>query len=353
MIGEALKSAEEEEMPSDERRPCGTGENAEGLAASTNLTAENVGEGFDKLSVLSRIANISASSLDLGQALEMSLKLALEATNSTRGAIFLVRENGESIELATSQGIKGMQGDGEECFVGARKLTTLLAKDSHAQVKHWLDMTGCTRCFFLTIRDSLRGIFLLNPQTTDEDFLKTLMTEISFGIEIARLLRDAITDTTTGLFMKRYFQIQLDTETKRAQRYKMGLSLLMLDIDHFKAVNDTCGHPFGDVVLREIAQIITRSVRKTDVVARFGGDEIVIILPDASKESARMVANRILKGVQKKEFQHEDKKIRLTVSMGIANMAADEPMSSEQLLRLADAALYKAKEAGKNTVHIA
>jgi diguanylate cyclase (GGDEF)-like protein len=194
---------------------------------------------------------------------------------------------------------------------------------------------------------------LLNPETKDEGFLSTLMTEISFGIEIARLLRDAITDTTTGLFMKRYFQIQLQTETKRAQRHKMGLSLLMLDIDHFKTVNDTCGHQFGDVVLKRIATIIAHSVRKTDIVARYGGDEIVIILPDASKESAKMVADRILKGVQEEEFQFEEKKIRLTVSIGISNMTGGEPMSPEQLLRLADSALYRAKDAGKNTVHIA
>jgi diguanylate cyclase (GGDEF)-like protein len=126
----------------------------------------------------------------------------------------------------------------------------------------------------------------------------------------------------------------------------------MLDIDQFKTVNDTCGHQFGDLVLREIAKIITGSVRKTDVVARYGGDEIVIILPDATKESAKMVADRILKGVREKEFHYENKTIGLTVSMGISNMSGEEPLSSEQLLRLADSALYKAKEAGKNTIHV-
>ncbi|MDY6950321.1 MAG: GGDEF domain-containing protein [Thermodesulfobacteriota bacterium] len=351
MASGATSSQEKKIVRHKQRRPGGSG-NAVGLVTSVDSITENSAKGFDKLSILSRIADISASSSDLGQALDTSVKLALEATESTRGAIFLVREDGESIELATSQGIEGMERVGEGCVVGARTLPTVLERDPEVQVQQWLDLTGCTRCFFLKIRDSLRGVFLLNPKVEDEEFLQTLMTEISFGVEIARLLRDAITDTTTGLFMKRYFQIQLDTETKRSQRYKMGLSLLMLDIDHFKMVNDTCGHQFGDLVLREIAKIITRSVRKTDIVARYGGDEMVIILPHASRDSASMVANRILKGVEEKEFQYEGKSVRLTVSMGISNMTGEEPLSSEQLLRLADSALYKAKEAGKNTVYV-
>ncbi|MDY6987107.1 MAG: GGDEF domain-containing protein [Thermodesulfobacteriota bacterium] len=351
MDGGATSGEEKQMVRQGQRRP-GAGDNTVGLVTSVDSITKNSAKGFDKLSILSRIADISATSSDLGQALDTSVKLALEATKSTRGAIFLVRENGESIELATSHGIEGMERVGEECFVGTRTLPTVLERDPEVHVQKWLDLTGCTRCFFLKIRDSLRGVFLLNPNVEDEEFLQTLMTEISFGVEIARLLRDAITDTTTGLFMKRYFQIQLDTETKRSQRYKMGLSLLMLDIDHFKTVNDTCGHQFGDLVLREIAKIITRCVRKTDVVARYGGDEMVIILPDATRESASMVANRILKGVQDKEFQYEGKSVKLTVSMGISSMAGEEPLSSEQLLRLADSALYKAKEAGKNTVYV-
>ena len=343
-------SSEEKQVVRQKQRRLGAGENAVGLVTSVDSITENSAKGFDKLSILSRIADISASSSDLGQALDTSIKLALEATNSTRGAIFLMRETGEGIELATSHGIEGMERVGEECFVGTRRLPTALERDPEVHVQTWLDLTGCTRCFFLKIRDSLRGVFLLNPSVEDEEFLQTLMTEISFGVEIARLLRDAITDTTTGLFMKRYFQIQLDRETKRSRRYKVGLSLLMLDIDHFKMVNDTCGHQCGDLVLREIGKIITGSVRKTDVVARYGGDEMVIILPDATRESASMVANRILKGVQEKEFRYEGKSVKLTVSMGISNMTGEEPLSSEQLLRLADSALYKAKEAGKNTV---
>jgi diguanylate cyclase (GGDEF)-like protein len=323
------------------------------LATTMNSMADNISRSFDKLSALNRLAGILASTFDLGQALEISLSVAMRGTGSTKGAIFLVLGNEERMELAASRGIEDMRTVDEACVIGDRRLPTVLGRDPKAHVNEWLEMTGCTRCFFLTIKDSLRGVFLLNPEVGDEEFLDTMMTEISFGIENARLFRDAITDSTTGLFMKRYLQIQLDTETRRSQRYRRGLSLMMLDIDGFKEINDTHGHQFGDLVLIEIAKIVTHSVRDTDVVARYGGDEIVVVLPDSTKDMARVVAERILRTVWLKEFRYKDKKARVTVSIGISNMTGAEAVSSEELLRLADAALYMAKGAGRNTVHMA
>jgi diguanylate cyclase (GGDEF)-like protein len=337
------------------------------LAESVNTMAESLRKNFDKVSTLNRMAdvlsstlnlrlkmaNILLATLDLRTALEMSLNLALQVTKSAKGAIFLIRERKRRLELGTSQGIEGMQVLGDECFVGEQKLNTAMQKDLDAQIKEWLDITGCTRYFFLKIKDNLQGVFLLSPEVGDEAFLNTLMAEISFGIENARLFRDATTDSTTGLFMKRYFKIQLDTEAKKLQMYKRGLSLLMLDIDGFKQINDTYGHQFGDLVLIEIAKIITHSVRDSDMVARYGGDEIVIILPDSSKENARMVADRIRAAVEAYKFPYEEKTVRITVSIGLSHMTVEEPVPSEQLLRRADAALYEAKEAGRNTIQVA
>jgi len=367
-IDEVVKVAEEIAGGDYDHRIEVTKKNEMGLLATTmNTMAESLRKNFDKVSTLNRMAdvlsstlnlrlkmaNILLATLDLGTALEMSLNLALQVTKSSKGAIFLIRDEEQSLELGTSQGIEDIRLVGGECLVGDRKLNTVLEKDLDAQIKEWLDITGCTRYFFLKIRDNLSGVFLLSPEVEDEAFLNTLMAEISFGIENARLFRDATTDSTTGLYMKRYFQIQLDTETKRAQMYERGLSLLILDIDGFKKINDTYGHQFGDLVLIEIAKIITGSVRDSDMVARYGGDEIVIILPDSSKENARMVADRILLAVEHHEFPYENKNVQITVSIGISHMTAEDPISSEQLLRLADSALYKAKEAGKNTIHVA
>jgi len=323
------------------------------LATTMNHMAESISRSFDKLSTLNRMASILASTFDLGQALEISLSTAMGATRSTKGAIFLVRGNEKYLELAASRGIEEMRSVDEGYSIGDKRLTTVLGRDARVHVNEWLQLTGCTRCFFLTIKENLRGVFLLNPQIGDEEFLDTMMTEISFGIENARLFRDAITDSTTGLFMKRYFQIQLETEAKRSQRYKRGLSLLILDIDDFKDINDTYGHPFGDLVLKEVAKIVSRSARETDVVARYGGDEIVVILADATKEMARVVADRILRTVGLHEFRYGKEKASVTVSIGVSYMTGQRPVSPEELLRLADAALYRAKEAGKNSVYIA
>jgi len=323
------------------------------LASTMNQMAESISRSFDKLSTLNRMASILASTFDLGQALEISLSAAMRATRSTRGAIFLVRGNEQYLELAASRGIEEMRSVDEGCSIGDKRLTTVLGRDPRVHVNEWLEMTGCTRCFFLTIKESLRGVFLLNPEVGDEEFLDTMMTEISFGIENARLFRDAITDSTTGLFMKRYFQIQLQTEAKRSQRYKRGLSLLILDIDDFKDINDTYGHPFGDLVLKGVAEMVSRSARETDVVARYGGDEIVVILADSTKEMARVVADRILRAVGLHEFRYGNTKASVTVSIGASNMTGERPVSPEELLGLADAALYRAKETGKNTVHVA
>ncbi|MDY6987706.1 MAG: diguanylate cyclase [Thermodesulfobacteriota bacterium] len=323
------------------------------LAGTMNHMAESISRSFDKLSALNRMASILASTFDLGQALEISLSEAMGATRSTRGALFMVLDNEERMELAASRGIDDIRPVDEQCYVGDKRLPVVLGRDPRVHVREWLEMTGCTRCFFLTIKERLRGVFLLNPQAGDEEFLDTMMTEISFGIENARLFQDAITDSTTGLFMKRYFQIQIETEAKRSRRYKRGLSILILDIDDFKGINDTHGHPFGDLVLKEVAEMVSRSARETDVVARYGGDEIVVILADSTKEMARVVADRILRTVGLHEFRYGKEKARVTVSIGISNMTGQGPVPPEELLRLADAALYTAKEAGKNSVHVA
>jgi diguanylate cyclase (GGDEF)-like protein len=366
-IDEVVRVAQEIAQGEYDHRIEVTRKNEMGLLAETmNTMTGSLKRNFDKATTMNRMAdvlsstlnlrlkmaNILLATLDLRTALEMSLNLALQVTKSKNGAIFLIREEKQSLELGTSQGIDHIRITGDGCFVGDRKLDTVLGKDLDGQMKEWLEITGCTRYFFLKIKNNLQGIFLLSPEVGDEAFLSTLMSEISFGIENARLFRDATTDSTTGLFMKRYFQIQLDTETKKLQMYKRGLSLLILDIDHFKNTNDTYGHQFGDLVLIGVAKIITHSVRDSDMVARYGGDEIVIILPDSSKENARMVADRIRVAVKEYPFPYEDKNVEITVSIGISHMTAEEPIPSEQLLRLADAALYRAKEAGKNTIHV-
>jgi len=155
-----------------------------------------------------------------------------------------------------------------------------------------------------------------------------------------KLLAMAHRDGLTGLWNRRAFDEALGREWKRAMRDGSGISLLLLDIDHFKAFNDRYGHPVGDDCLRSVASAVNGVVRSCDVAARYGGEEIALILPGTSGEDAVEVAERIRYAIEKSGV--------VTASIGVATAAAQE--SPEDLLHAADAAMYKAKAAGRNRV---
>jgi two-component system cell cycle response regulator len=158
-------------------------------------------------------------------------------------------------------------------------------------------------------------------------------------------------DEKTGLQTFRDFQRHLAQEWLRAQRYGMPLSLVMLDLDDFKRVNDTLGHPAGDRALKEFATLVRGGARATDVPARFGGEEFAIILPHTTGTMAALVAERIVAAVREFVFLGEDMPTRLTVSGGVATFPSHPDINSpDALVRAADRALYRAKEQGKNRV---
>ena len=163
----------------------------------------------------------------------------------------------------------------------------------------------------------------------------------------------SVTDDLTGLYNSRYLNLVLRRESKRASRSGRPLSLLFMDLDGFKGVNDTHGHLAGSKALVEAAVIIRGSARETDVAARFGGDEFSVILPDTGREGAVSVAERIRERINAWEFLASDGlAIHLTASIGVATLP-DVAASAEELLRAADVAMYRVKDAGKNGIHIA
>jgi len=163
----------------------------------------------------------------------------------------------------------------------------------------------------------------------------------------------SVTDDLTRLYNSRYLNLVLRRETKRASRSGRPLSLLFIDLDGFKGVNDTHGHLCGSKALVEAAGLIRASARETDVAARFGGDEFAIILPDTGREGAVSVAERIRDRVYAHKFLESDGlRVHLTASIGVATLP-DVAGSTEELIRAADMAMYKVKEAGKNGIHVA
>lgn len=165
---------------------------------------------------------------------------------------------------------------------------------------------------------------------------------------IADLERLAIRDEMTGLYNYRHFRGQLKTETQRALRYQRPLSLILIDVDHFKVVNDTLGHAEGDRVLVNISRLLNAAIRSTDTGFRYGGEEFVVILPETPGELALVVAERVRLAIEQAEPVAGQK---VTVSAGVAEFRATE--DAESLLRRTDAALYSAKRTGRNRVAMA
>jgi diguanylate cyclase (GGDEF)-like protein len=168
--------------------------------------------------------------------------------------------------------------------------------------------------------------------------------------EVATLKGLTFTDDLTGLYNQRYLEVILDRELSLAKRNDVRFSILFLDMDHFKAVNDTHGHLIGSRLLYEVGQEIKRTLRESDVCFRYGGDEFVIILAHTGLEDAMIVAERIRLQVEKKRFlAREGLDIRLTASIGVASVP-DHATTKIQILKAADAALYGVKKAVRNKV---
>ena len=187
--------------------------------------------------------------------------------------------------------------------------------------------------------------------------VRILLEPASVALDNALLLKRAealsVTDDLTHLYNSRYLNLVLRRETKRASRSGRPLSLLFLDLDGFKGVNDTHGHLFGSRALVEAAAVIRSSARETDVVSRFGGDEFALVLPDTGGEGAFAVGERIRERIAAHRFLVDDGlDIHLTASVGVATLP-DVAASAEELVQAADKAMYRVKESGKNGIQAA
>lgn len=193
-----------------------------------------------------------------------------------------------------------------------------------------------------------------------QDILETIAEMLGLCLENIRLYEElrlqSVLDSLTGVYNRHFLVSQLEKEVDRTHRNGRPLSLIFVDVDGFKEVNDTYGHPQGDSVLREISLILEDSVRRSDFICRYGGDEFVIILPDTEIAAAESKAERLRRGVEGHIFTPledvaEGEEIRLTISAGLAST---QHQSAKRILQVADVALYGAKQRGKNCVfHIA
>jgi two-component system cell cycle response regulator len=220
------------------------------------------------------------------------------------------------------------------------------------------------------LRGGTCGVFFLRnnegePRLTEADarfadsVISKAVTAIEKGYDFAAALSDkqryeqlATVDQLTGCLNRRALQEKLEAEVERARRYAFHLTLLLLDLDRFKHINDTRGHLAGDAVLRQVGAILREEVRSVDIVGRFGGEEFLVGLPNTAADGGLVFAERLRLRIADHPFAIANETLRVTVSIGVASFAAEGSSGVEDLFARADAALYRAKDAGRNLVRV-
>jgi diguanylate cyclase (GGDEF)-like protein len=235
-----------------------------------------------------------------------------------------------------------------------RKLRSRLDMDPQATLKSYLTLP-------LAIEGEIIGCISLNSEQSNAFDAQDLQFFSVIGYQMAATLKHfqrlssikniALFDTLTGLYNRRYFEERLGLEAQKSFFGGTALSLVMIDIDHFKTINDAYGHRAGDVILRETAQLIMKSIREVDTAARWGGEEFSVLIPNTSKENAGIPAMRILKSVADNVFP-EIRDRRITVSIGIADVLDPLIDTEDKLVNAADLAMYEAKRKGRNRIEV-
>ncbi|MDR1168990.1 MAG: GGDEF domain-containing protein [Heliobacteriaceae bacterium] len=187
---------------------------------------------------------------------------------------------------------------------------------------------------------------IINSFDIPDDNKLDVIKKINFMYSSTKQL--SATDALTGLYNRRHFESNFERELLRAKRYNSKLSIAVIDIDYFKNVNDIYGHSAGDYVLKEVAYIALNTIRTTDMLFRYGGEEFVIILTETPREGAVIPLERLRASVENRKFCYKNQEIKVTVSIGLSSdTSAATPC---EMFDLADKALYKAKEAGRNRI---
>ncbi len=208
-------------------------------------------------------------------------------------------------------------------------------------------------CIPMHVYNETIGVINVTNKKSEEGFsaediemLSAVADQAAVSISKAQLWEMAVNDSLTGLHVRRYFMVRLQEEVSRTERYEKTLSVVMADLDRFKAINDTFGHTAGDQVLKAVGDFLRGSIRDVDSVGRYGGEEFVMLLPETDKASARGLSERLRKGIAAMELGNLP---QITISMGVATFPEDG-RTDDELLQKADAALYAAKKKGRNRV---
>ncbi|PKL50947.1 MAG: hypothetical protein CVV42_01210 [Candidatus Riflebacteria bacterium HGW-Riflebacteria-2] len=318
-----------------------------------------------QLSTLYEVGKAISSVLDFRKLQNMILEIVVKVIKAERGSLMLLDDSEKVLTIGVAIGLSEEITRDTKLEIGESVAgwviktcqplfvrNTQTDKDFHAIKKSHV-RAGTLMCVPLMAKDKLLGTLNVSrsePESfSDKDFelFVNLANQAAIAIDNARLYRYAVTDEMTRLYNHRYFQQRLDEELQRADRYENFVSLIILDVDHFKNFNDTYGHPEGDRVLKTVARLIEKSVREIDIPARYGGEEFVVICPEKNGEGSLVPAERIRSAIENYDFRIDGKKVQITVSLGVA-CYPDQSRSKTEIIQKADCALYYSKEHGRN-----
>jgi diguanylate cyclase (GGDEF)-like protein len=359
-------------MPSAEPADLGSSSPPERFVVEvfSELRPETIQKRWEDVNVILRMSMLTGLQMQLEATLNLLCDMTTDMSAFDKAMIYFWDEGRELMELRIARNVEKQTG--EEVATGnilnfwaIKYGRPLLVEQGHnAQSDALMHVVGatCALAVPLFVSNRVMGSLQLFRAKADKPFTKedaqllwilSLVAENLLTREYANegLLRFAFTYYLTGLRTRGYFEQQLELEFKRAERKQQKFALLMIDIDHFKVLNDTFGHHVGDQLLRDVTSILMKDMREVDTVARYGGEEFVIILPETTETGAAFVAQRLRRAVdQAKFFAGSPHSVQhLTISIGVAVYDTDAQFKRD-LIEFADAALYAAKHAGRNRV---
>ena len=360
-----------------------------GISITARILYERMIEKRKQVELLDKIGKAVNSPVDLDNVLSVVVDTAREALGA-EGAVLLLAEEGAPLEVRCAAGIEEDLLDENLNPLAARLIRTSLAdetpkvhpplhetpgEDAHT-AKGTQPFSSVAVPVKLTLRDKrifnerrrtvysvpftkVLGVLYLENRTQTKEFteddqfvLQVFADHVTTAVTNDSLYQQASTDTLTGLASRRYLDSRLGDEVDFARRTTTPLSVVLIDLDDFKWLNDTYGHQAGDEILRQVGQILRRSVRKFDICGRYGGEEFILALPETDTPGARVVAENVRERVASEAFLDPENPVLVTVSLGIATFPA-HASDLHGLVGAADAALYQSKRAGKNCHRIA
>jgi diguanylate cyclase (GGDEF)-like protein len=324
------------------------------------------------LSLLYDIARAMTYITDLKSLLKYILSQAIKITKAEKGSIMLYDSSTDLLKIRVLIGLedkeyqekvnndeiecksfKPGQGVAGKVFQTGKAMIINNTEEDNRFVESDSSFVRSISCIPMAVYKDVIGVINVTNKQGEEGFseqdaeiLKAVADQAAVAVNKAQLWELAVTDSLTGLYIRRYFMAKFDEEFHRSKRYKKLFSIVMADLDKFKKINDVYGHTTGDLVLKTIGKFLQKNMRDVDIIARYGGDEFVMILPETDKDEAYSFAERLRERVSQIKLENLPK---LTISLGIASYPVDEK-NIEGLIKNADAAMYSAKQTGRNKV---